>query len=1092
MSTGTTTRPGSAWQAAKPPRRYVPRLRDTRLRTKLALLLVVPILAVLALAGLRIFDINRAANTAALVRDLTRLSAKVSDLAHQLHRERMAAASYLASPNAAPDAYDEYVVQTDTSATAYGTARKGVAATAPAVLNARLSRIDGDLHSLDGIRAAVHTRSAELTSSEVMLRYGILINELLSYGGVLGQFVGAGPIANEVRAVSAFTKAKAGTAEEEAVAFTALSSGQPTEEQYTAFLATRASRQEASLTFSLGATSEQRILVDKTVTGHAVVLADQAVTAIGRSVGHPAQITAADAARSIGAVTDLMRWAEIQLQARLLEHARTASADASRRATIEAIVILVTLLVAIAIAMLLARSLDGSLRRLREGALAVATRDLPDAVARLRDIRNIRDSAAEDVIRDIGDPIQLNNRDEIGQVAQAFNVVHREAVRIAAEQAALRTTVSAMFLNLARRSQSLVDRMIGQLDRIERGEEDPERLAQLFELDHLATRMRRNDENILVLAGADSSAPRREDALLIDALRAAQSEVELYDRIGFGAIDPDMAIAAHAVNDVVRLVAELLDNATRFSPPRTVVVADACRVNDDIVVRIEDRGLGMNVEQMTALNVRLAQPSGVDVSAFRLMGLAVVSRLAGRYGIRVELRANVEGGTVASVTLPREIVVLPALDPGPTLDLGPGPEPSGRGLRTVEEGSTGGRDVQPPTPRGSVATLSPPAAIQAEPAPAREPAAGGAESGVASLGAPTEAFISPTAAYPIVRSLEPIPTPASDPEPFAVDVDVDVDVDAAVTPSATEPVSPRTSGWGSTLSALPPPVIVVEEYTEAPILPSVETKWFSAYDPESDEWPTAGYAPPPSSPVTLDGDEDITGSAVQANSSARTATPVTTEPDARPALPVRIPGASTLRPPDPGTAPPLGGTPSDGFQSSPGQSGPGQSGPGQSGPGQSGAGQSAAGRPGSELPGPKWTDGDPPPEDGLPGAGQPTTGRPGSGASAEVPAPEGPIIPRQRAASGQPWQTAADEGWSRASAAVNPATAGTTRSGLPKRVPQAQLVPGGVRPNAGERRRRTPGEVRGLLSAYHRGVQRGRTEGAERGADIAPVKEIEQ
>ena len=191
-------------------------------------------------------------------------------------------------------------------------------------------------------------------------------------------------------------------------------------------------------------------------------------------------------------------------------------------------------------------------------------------------------------------------------MALAFNVVHREAVRVAAEQAALRTSVSAMFLNLARRSQTLVDRMIGELDAIERGEEDPKRLAQLFELDHLATRMRRNDENLLVLAGADSAAPRRDDALVVDVLRAAQSEVELYNRIEFGTVDTDISVAAHAVNDVVRLVAELLDNATRFSPPNTTVVADGRRIRDYVLIQIEDRGLGLTDEQLDSLNRRLA------------------------------------------------------------------------------------------------------------------------------------------------------------------------------------------------------------------------------------------------------------------------------------------------------------------------------------------------------------------------------------------------------------------------------------------------------------------------------------------------------
>ena len=120
--------------------------------------------------------------------------------------------------------------------------------------------------------------------------------------------------------------------------------------------------------------------------------------------------------------------------------------------------------------------------------------------------------------------------------------------------------------------------------------------------------MRRNDENLLVLAGADSAAPRREDALLIDALRAAQSEVELYNRIEFGTVDTDISIAALAVNDVVRLLAELLDNATRFSPPNTIVVAEARRIRDYVLIQIEDRGLGIGDEQMDVLNRRLAEP----------------------------------------------------------------------------------------------------------------------------------------------------------------------------------------------------------------------------------------------------------------------------------------------------------------------------------------------------------------------------------------------------------------------------------------------------------------------------------------------------
>ena len=185
-------------------------------------------------------------------------------------------------------------------------------------------------------------------------------------------------------------------------------------------------------------------------------------------------------------------------------------------------------------------------------------------------------------------------------MAQAFNVVHREAVRVAAEQAALRTSVSAMFLNLARRSQTLVDRMIGELDQIERGEEDPKRLAQLFELDHLATRMRRNDENLLVLAGADSSPPRREDALLVDVLRAAQSEVELYNRIEFGTVDTDIVgrrRTRSTTSSGWSPSCSTTPPGSRRRTPRWSPTAGASATT--CVIQIEDRGLGIPTSSWT-------------------------------------------------------------------------------------------------------------------------------------------------------------------------------------------------------------------------------------------------------------------------------------------------------------------------------------------------------------------------------------------------------------------------------------------------------------------------------------------------------------
>ena len=215
--------------------------------------------------------------------------------------------------------------------------------------------------------------------------------------------------------------------------------------------------------------------------------------------------------------------------------------------------------------MVLARSLNRSLRRLREGALAVANRDLPDAVAAAAGRRQTSATAGSTrSSAQVRDPIRLDTRDEIGQVAEAFNAVHREAVRVAAEQAALRTSVSAMFLNLARRSQTLVDRLIGELDRDRARRGGPEAAGRALPArppGHPDAPQRREPAG----PGRRRLQPRRaaSDALLVDVLRAAQSEVEHYTRIEFGTIDRDISVAAHAVNDVVRLVAELFDNATR-------------------------------------------------------------------------------------------------------------------------------------------------------------------------------------------------------------------------------------------------------------------------------------------------------------------------------------------------------------------------------------------------------------------------------------------------------------------------------------------------------------------------------------------------
>ena len=262
-------------------------------------------------------------------------------------------------------------------------------------------------------------------------------------------------------------------------------------------------------------------------------------------------------------------------------------------------------------------------------------------------------------------PIDVDSSDEIGEVARAFDQVHREALRLAANEAALRGNVNAMFVNLSRRSQSLVERQIRLIDDLEQGEQDPERLSNLFQMDHLATRMRRNSENLLVLAGHEVSRRWNQPVALVDVLRAAVSEIEQYERVSMN-VQPGIAVRGQAVNDVVHLVAELVENATSFSSAETPVTVSGHLLNSGgVLLDISDQGVGMGAEEMAHANWRLDNPPVVDVAVSRRMGLFVVARLAARHGIRVRLRPAPTGGLTALVWLPDETVTHEGAGSGP-------------------------------------------------------------------------------------------------------------------------------------------------------------------------------------------------------------------------------------------------------------------------------------------------------------------------------------------------------------------------------------------------------------------------------------------
>ena len=303
----------------------------------------------------------------------------------------------------------------------------------------------------------------------------------------------------------------------------------------------------------------------------------------------------------------------------------------------------------------MARSLIRPLRKLRADALDVAGHRLPEMVRRLSQSEGTDEGVEIE-------PIGVTSTDEIGEVARAFDQVHREAVRLAADEAMLRGNLNAMFINLSRRSQSLIERQLSLIDSLEQSEQDSGRLSSLFRLDHLATRMRRNSENLLVLAGHEVTRRWSQPVPLVDVLRAAISEIEQYERVVLN-VQPGIVVVGQAVNDVVHLVAEIVENATTFSPEDTqVYVSGQPLSSGGVLLDITDNGVGISDQEMSHANWRLDNPPVVDVAVSRRMGLFVVGRLAARHGVRVRLRHAQAGGLTALIWLP-DTVAAPEVAP---------------------------------------------------------------------------------------------------------------------------------------------------------------------------------------------------------------------------------------------------------------------------------------------------------------------------------------------------------------------------------------------------------------------------------------------
>jgi anti-sigma regulatory factor (Ser/Thr protein kinase) len=370
-------------------------------------------------------------------------------------------------------------------------------------------------------------------------------------------------------------------------------------------------------------------------------VAEQA--AVSSTSGRPGEVTAQSWDTAAGHVLDRLGTLNDQAGDRYQDRVRPVAVRVIAKAAVAGVLGLVALLLSLFLSVRVGRTLVRDLRQLRLEAHEASGVRLPSVMRRL--------SAGEQVDVETEVPHLEYDKNEIGEVGQALNTLQRAAVEAAVKQAELRAGVSEVFVNLARRSQVLLHKQLTLLDSMERRTEDTDELADLFRLDHLTTRMRRHAEGLVILSGAAPSRQWRKPVQLMDVVRAAVAEVEDYERIEVRRL-PRVAVTGPAVADLTHLVAELLENATVFSPPHTAVQVVGERVANGFTLEIHDRGLGMAADALLDANLRLAETPEFELSDTDRLGLFVVSRLAQRQNVRVSLQPSPYGGTTAVVFIP--------------------------------------------------------------------------------------------------------------------------------------------------------------------------------------------------------------------------------------------------------------------------------------------------------------------------------------------------------------------------------------------------------------------------------------------------------
>ncbi|MFJ9539959.1 nitrate- and nitrite sensing domain-containing protein [Streptomyces sp. NPDC101225] len=631
------------------------------IRLSLILLALVPTVTLAAMWGL---TTTQMFSEGLRLRGQTELSrstgAMGTDATLALQRERSLSAAWLADPHGSRAALDEQRRATD-KAVAKLVGQTDAINKAPARISDRLYSVLGSVSSLEYYRGQLDDPS-DITSAQALDQYGSIIDDQIHAFQELSQ-VDDGDLTSQAGPLVALEHAAELVSQEDARLTVAWPSGQLSRTEWSEFAElvdtrrwlvrdqivpslrgsakTRTERILQSREWKTMQDIEDRVLASRPAGGAGKV----ALPAAQKEWAAAFQKVADQYARLIGGQTSGLLDRSADKADSLLLTAASLSAGG-----------LIALLLCVGMSWRITRSLSRRLRGLREATLSLAEERLPDVVARL--------DRGEKVDADLATPPLDYGRDELGQVARAFNKAQRTAVHTAVELADIRRGFQKVILGIARQSQNLVNLQLTKLDALERSHSDPDVLKGLYELDSTASQLRRYEENLVIISGEQPRRSWLEPVALIDILRGAVGEVAEYQRVEVHT-DEDVYLAPPAVADVIHLLAELIDNATVYSPAPAPVGVRAAMVAKGLAVEVEDRGLGMPEEDYDSFNAQLAVEPQFDVVALAddlRLGMFVIARLATRHGITVTLRPSPYGGTTAIVLLPHEIVVREAPD----------------------------------------------------------------------------------------------------------------------------------------------------------------------------------------------------------------------------------------------------------------------------------------------------------------------------------------------------------------------------------------------------------------------------------------------